>query len=65
MKSAPVAKIKLVGKLDPRSNNFAKEFRRAAADFRSEHLTSPEKALAVLVEAGIYTTRGKLTKNYR
>lgn len=40
-------------------------FREAAADFTKEATRSKESAIKVLVESGIYTKSGKLTKNYR
>jgi hypothetical protein len=52
-------------KLDPRSENFTREFKRAAKAFTRKATQSPEHALAVLVEMGIYTPTGRLTKNYR
>jgi|GEM_PF-2423317 len=52
-------------KLDPRSDSFTREFKRAAQAFTRKATQSPEHALAVLVEMGIYTPAGKLTKNYR
>lgn len=52
-------------KLDPRSPSFTREFKRAARAFTKKATQSPEHALAVLVEAGIYTPTGRLTKNYR
>ncbi len=54
-----------VSKLDPRSENFTREFKRAARAFTLDATKSPERALAVLVEMGIYTRTGRLTKNYR
>ena len=52
-------------KLDPRSASFTREFKRAAKAFTLKAAQSPKHALAVLVEAGIYTPTGRLTKNYR
>jgi hypothetical protein len=52
-------------KLDPRSDTFTRDFKRAAKAFTQKATQSPEHALAVLVEMGIYTRNGKLTKNYR
>ena len=52
-------------KLDPRSPSFTREFKRAARAFTKKATQSPEHALAVLVEMGIYTPTGRLTKNYR
>jgi len=40
-------------------------FREAAAEFTREGTRSKESAMKVLVESGIYTKSGKLTKNYR
>jgi hypothetical protein len=52
-------------KLDPRSPTFTRDFKRAAKAFTKKATQSPETALAVLVEMGIYTRNGRLTKNYR
>jgi hypothetical protein len=52
-------------KLDPRSPSFTREFKQAARAFTKKATQSPEHALAVLVEMGIYTPTGRLTKNYR
>jgi len=52
-------------KLDPRSESFTRDFKRAAKAFTRKATQSPEHALAVLVEEGIYTPTGRLTKNYR
>ncbi len=52
-------------KLDPRSASFTREFKRAAKAFTRNATKSPERALEVLVEAGIYTPNGRLSKNYR
>jgi hypothetical protein len=58
------AKNGVTGRLDPRSESFARDFKRAAKAFTLKATRSPERALAVLVEAGIYTRNGRLTKNY-
>jgi len=52
-------------KLDPRGATYTRDFKRAARSFTREATQSPEQALAVLIEAGIYTPTGRLTKNYR
>jgi hypothetical protein len=52
-------------KLDLRSPSFTRDFKRAAKAFTRKATQSPEHALAVLVEMGIYTPTGRLTKNYR
>ena len=52
-------------KLDMQSENFTRDFKRAARTFTRTATQSPEHALAVLVEEGIYTPTGRLTKNYR
>ena len=39
-------------------------FHKAAEAFTKRHTVSREAALAILVEEGIYTPDGKLTKNY-
>jgi hypothetical protein len=58
-------KVVSAKKLNPRSADFAREFKRAAEVFTVEATKSPETARAVLIEAGIFTQRGKLSKNYR
>jgi len=65
LNNGAVPKNGAVQKLDPRSESFTREFKRAAKAFTLKATESPEKALAVLVEAGIYTRTGRLTKNYR
>jgi hypothetical protein len=40
-------------------------FREAAAEFTKKATRTRESAMKVLVESGIYTKSGKLTKNYR
>lgn len=40
-------------------------FRKAADAYASRALRSPEAAREALVELGIYTKAGKLTKNYK
>jgi hypothetical protein len=52
-------------KLDLRNPDYAKNFKAAAKAFSKKAEKSPEYAMAVLVEAGIYTPTGRLTKNYR
>ncbi len=51
--------------VDLTTREAVERFREAAADFTSEALRSKESALKALVESGIYTKSGKLTKNYR
>jgi hypothetical protein len=50
---------------DLSSREAVERFREAAAEFTKEATRSRESAMKVLVEAGIYTKSGKLTKNYR
>jgi hypothetical protein len=52
-------------RLDPRSSEFTAEFKRAAKAFSAKTTRSPKKARAALVEMGILTPSGKLSKNYR
>jgi len=47
------------------SREAVKRFRDAAAEFTKEGTRSKESAMKVLVESGIYTESGKLSKNYR
>ena len=54
-----------VPKLDLRSANFSREFKRAAKVYTAKITLSRQTALAALVEAGILTPSGKLSKNYR
>jgi hypothetical protein len=51
--------------LDLSSPEAVERFREAAAEFTRKGTRSKESAIKVLVEAGIYTKSGKLTKNYR
>ena len=60
-------KIKPAAKIlaDLSSREAVKRFRDAAAEFTKEGTRSKESAMKVLVESGIYTESGELTKNYR
>jgi len=51
--------------VDLASVEAVRRFQKAAEDFTREATRSKEAALKVLVEAGIYTKSGKLTRNYR
>ena len=53
------------GPTDLNSREAVEHFRKAAAEFMEKFGRSKESAMKVLVEAGIYTKSGKLTKNYR
>jgi hypothetical protein len=55
----------LPGASDVSSPEAVRRFREAAADFTATATRSSESAMKVLVESGIYTKSGKLTKNYR
>ncbi len=50
---------------DLNSREAVERFREASAEFMKKAMRSRESAMKVLVEAGIYTKSGKLTKNYR
>lgn len=50
---------------DLSSREAVRRFREAAAEFTKEGTRSKESAMKVLVESGIYTESGKLSKNYR
>ncbi len=50
---------------DLNSREAVEHFRKAAAEFTKKATRSKESAMKVLVEAGIYTKSGQLTKNYR
>ena len=50
---------------DLSSREVVKRFREAAAAFTKEGTRSKESAMKMLVESGIYTESGKLSKNYR
>jgi hypothetical protein len=50
---------------DLSSREAVERFRQASAEFMKEATRSKESAMKVLVEAGIYTKSGKLSKNYR
>jgi hypothetical protein len=64
---AMAKKIKSAAKIpaDLSSREAVKRFRDAAAEFTKEGTRSKESAMKVLVESGIYTESGELTKNYR
>jgi hypothetical protein len=53
------------GPTDLNSVEAVEHFRKAAAEFMKKAGRSKESALKALVESGIYTKSGKLTKNYR
>lgn len=50
---------------DLSSREAVRRFREAAAEFTKQGTRSKESAMKVLVESGIYTESGKLSKNYR
>jgi len=51
--------------VDLSSREAVERFREAAAQFMKKATRSRESAMKVLVESGIYTKSGKLSKNYR
>lgn len=53
------------GSADLSSREAVERFREAAAEFTKRATRSKQSAIRVLVESGIYTKSGKLTKNYR
>lgn len=53
------------GVTDLTSREAVERFREAAAEFTKAGTRSKDAAMKVLVEAGIYTKSGKLSKNYR
>jgi hypothetical protein len=53
------------GPTDLNSLEAVEHFRKAAAEFMKKAGRSKESALKALVESGIYTKSGRLTKNYR
>ena len=50
---------------DLNSREAVERFRKAALDFTREATRSRQSALKALVESGIFTETGTLTKNYR
>ncbi len=58
-------RVATTGLTDLNSREAVEHFRKAAAEFMKKFGRSKESAMKVLVEAGIYTKSGKLTKNYR
>jgi hypothetical protein len=50
---------------DLTSREAVEHFRKAAAAFMKKAMRSKESALKALVESGICTKSGKLTKHYR
>jgi hypothetical protein len=50
---------------DLSSREAVESFRKAAAEFLKKATRSKQSAMKALVESGIYTKSGKLTKNYR
>jgi hypothetical protein len=58
-------KPKVSPQLDLNSREALERFRQAAKEFTASAVKSRAAARKVLVEEGIYTKSGKLTKNYR
>ena len=52
-------------RLDLRSPNFSSEFKRAAKAYTAKITHSRQTAIDALVEAGILTPSGTLSKTYR
>jgi hypothetical protein len=50
---------------DLNSREAVERFRKAAEEFTRKGTRSKESAMKVLVESGIYTASGELSKNYR
>jgi hypothetical protein len=50
---------------DLNSREAVERFRESAAEFTKAATRSKESAMKVLVDSGIYTESGKLSKNYR
>lgn len=50
---------------DLNSPEAVEHFRKAVAEFTKKAMRSKQAAMKVLVESGIYTKSGKLSKNYR
>lgn len=53
-----------VAPVDLTSPEAVKRFRSAAKSFTVRATKSKQAAMAILVKEGIYTKKGKLTKNY-
>jgi hypothetical protein len=50
---------------DLTSREAVEHFRKSAEEFTRKATRSKESAMKVLVESGIYTESGELSKNYR
>jgi hypothetical protein len=50
---------------DLTSREAVEHFRKGAEEFMKKATRSKESAMKALVESGIYTKSGKLSKNYR
>jgi len=50
---------------DLSTREAVERFRKGAEEFTRKATRSKESAMKVLVESGIYTESGKLSKNYR
>jgi hypothetical protein len=50
---------------DLSTREAVEHFRKGAEEFTRKAARSKESAMKVLIESGIYTESGKLTKNYR
>jgi len=51
--------------IDPNSKKGVESFRRAASAYTKKATVSKRQALKALVSLGVYTSSGKLTKNYK
>ena len=60
-----LVKAQAATKLEFVSQEAVERFRKAAKDFTARSTKSQAAARKVLVEEGIYTKSGKLTKQYR
>lgn len=64
MKKRKGNQAKPARRVDPNSTEAAQEFSKAAKAFGALHTRSPEAARKVLIEMGIVTPSGRLSRNY-
>jgi hypothetical protein len=65
VQGAKLIGVKPLAQSELNSRQAVERFRKAAKVFTQRAIKSKESARRVLVEEGIYTTAGKLTKQYR
>ena len=65
MKGKGTSGVEKKNSTDLTTPEAVEQFREAAEEFTKRGTRSKAAAMKVLIEAGIYTEAGKLSKNYR